>query len=68
MVWLLVIVLAAFFTILFIGMRRVLRAFAGPPLVRVCGVMLFVSSVFVALTAVGGGITLAAGVDKFPAE
>jgi len=67
-VWLLVIVLFAYSAILFIWMRRVLLVFAGTPLLRICGVMLFVSSVFVALTAVFGGITVAAGVDKFPAE
>jgi len=67
-VWLLVLFLIAFLAILFLGMRRILLAFAGTPLLRICGVMLFVSSVFVALTAVLGGIALAAGVDKFPAE
>jgi hypothetical protein len=29
--------------------------------------MLFVASVFVALTAIGGGVTLVIGMDKFPA-
>jgi hypothetical protein len=68
MVWLLVIVLSAFFAILFKWMRRVLLVFAGTPLLRICGVTIFVASVFVALTAVFGGITLATGVDKFPAD
>jgi hypothetical protein len=68
MVWLLVIVLSAFLAILFKWTRRALLVFAGTPLLRICGVTLFVASVFVALTAVGGGITLASGVDKFPAD
>jgi len=68
MVWLLVIVLSAFLAILFKWMRRVLRVFAGTPLLRICGVALFVASVFVALTGVFGGITVATGVDKFPAD
>ena len=67
MVWLLVIVLSAFLAILFKWMRRALLVFAGTPLLRICGVTLFVASVFVALTAVFGGITVATGVDKFPA-
>ncbi len=66
--WLFLIILGMFLAISFGWMRRVLRVFAGTPVVRVCGVTLFVSSVFVALTAVIGGITLAMGVDKFPAE
>lgn len=68
MTWLLILVLIAFVAISVIGMRRVLLVFAGTPLLRICGVTLFVASVFVALTAVGGGIMLAIGVDKFPAE
>jgi hypothetical protein len=68
MVWLLVIVLSAFLAILFKWMRRVLRVFAGTPLLRICGVTLFVASVFVALTAVFGGITVATGIDRFPAD
>lgn len=68
MAWFLAIVLFAFLAILLIWTRKVLLVFAGPQLVRICGVMLFVSSVFVAMTAVFGGITVAAGVDKFPAE
>jgi hypothetical protein len=68
MVWLLIIVLSAYLAILFKWMRRVWLVFAGTRLLRICGVTLFVASVFVALTAVGGGITLAAGVDKFPAD
>jgi hypothetical protein len=67
MVWLLVIVLSAFLAILAKWMGRVWLVFAGTPLLRICGVTLFVASVFVAMTAVGGGITVATGVDKFPA-
>jgi hypothetical protein len=67
MVWFLAIVLCAFLAILIKWTRRVLFVFAGTPLLRICGVALFVASVFVAMTAVGGGITLAMGVDKFPA-
>lgn len=44
------------------------EVFAGTPLLQFCGVLILVSSVFVGLTAVGGGITLALGVDKFPAQ
>ena len=68
MVWLLVIFLIAFLAILFKWTRRAWLVFAGTPLLRICGVTIFVASVFVAMTAVGGGITLATGVDKFPAE
>ena len=68
MVWLLVLVLSAFLAILFKWIPRALRVFARSPLLRISGVTLFVASVFVALTAVGGGITVAAGVDKFPAD
>jgi hypothetical protein len=66
--WLFLIILGVFLVISFGWMRRVLHVFAGTLLVRICGVTLFVASVFVALTAVFGGITLAMGVDKFPAE
>jgi hypothetical protein len=66
--WLFLIILGVFLVISFGWMRRVLQVFAGTPVVRMCGVTLFVASVFVALTAVFGGITLAMGVDKFPAE
>jgi hypothetical protein len=65
--WLLVIELGAFLAILFIWMRRVLLVFGGTQLFRICGATLFVASVFVASTAVFGGITVATGVDKFPA-
>ena len=68
MVWVLDLVLIAFFAILLIWTRRALRVFAGTPLLRICGVALFVASVFVALTAVLGGIAVATGVDKFPAS
>jgi hypothetical protein len=66
--WVMVVVLGAFFAILFKWTRRALLVFAGTPLLRVCGVALFVASVFVALTAVIGGIAVAAGADKFPAD
>jgi len=68
MSWLLVMVLVAFLAILFKWIPRARLVFAGTPLLRICGVTLFVASVFVALTAVLGGITLAAGIDKFPAD
>jgi len=68
MAWLFVIVLGVFLAISVRWMRRVLLVFAGTPLFRICGVTLFVASVFVALTAVFGGITAATGVDKFPAD
>jgi hypothetical protein len=67
MTWLLIVVLIAFLAISVYGMRRASRVFSGTPLLRICGATLFVASVFVALTAVGGGITLAIGLDKFPA-
>jgi len=63
MVWLLILVLIAFLAVVVTGLRRVWRVFAGTPLLRICGVTLFVASVFVALTAVGGGITVATGID-----
>lgn len=66
MTWLLIAVLIAFLAISVYGMRRASRVFSGTPLLRICGAMLFVASVFVALTAIGGGITLAIGMDKFP--
>ena len=67
MLWLLVIVVGAFLAILFKWTHRAWFVFAGTPLRRVCGATLFVASVFVALTAVLGGIAVAAGIDKFPA-
>ena len=67
MAWLSVMVLVAFLAILVPGMRRAWLVFAGTPLLRICGAALFVADLFVALTAVFGGITLAMGVDKFPA-
>jgi hypothetical protein len=63
---LLVVVLIAFFAISVIGIRRTSRVFAGTPVRRVCGATLFVASVFVTMTAIGGGITLVIGMDKFP--
>lgn len=68
MTWLSVLVLVAFMVISVTWMRRVTAAFAGTLLIRVCGAILFVDSVFVALTATLGGITLALGIDKFPAQ
>jgi len=60
------VVLAAFLAIVFMMIPRVLVVFSGSRLLRIAGATLFVADVFVALTAVIGGITLAAGVDKFP--
>jgi len=68
MIWTLVAFLSIFLAILIKWIPRAWVVFAGTPLLRMCGVTLFVASVFVALTAAGGGITLAAGVDKFPAD
>ena len=62
------LVLIAIIAVSVVWMRRVLFIFAGTPLLRICGAILFVASVFVAFTAIGGGITLAIGFDKFPAE
>lgn len=67
MTWLLIAFLIAFLAISVYGARSATRIFSGPLLLRTCGVMLFVASVFVALTAIGGGITLAIGLDEFPA-
>jgi hypothetical protein len=61
MTWLFILVLIVFVAISIGGMRRVMAVFAGTPLFRVCGAMLFVANVFVALTAVLGGITLSLG-------
>lgn len=68
MAWLLLMVLIGFLAILFLWVRKVLLVFSGSRLRRLCGAMLFVANVFVALTAVLGGITVATGVDKFPAD
>ncbi len=68
MTWLFILVLIVFVAISIGGMCRVMAVFAGTPLFRLCGAVLFVANVFVALTAVLGGITLALGVDKFPAQ
>jgi len=68
MVWLLVVVLVAFLAILFKWTKRAYLLFAATSLLGICGVTLFVVSVFVALTAVGGGITVATGVDWFPPD
>jgi len=65
--WLLLIVLIVFLAIALIGVRRVLLVFSGSRLLRISGGTLFVANAFVALTAVPGGITVATGVDKFPA-
>jgi hypothetical protein len=61
------VVLIAFLAISVYGARRTSRVFFGTPQRRICGATLFVASIFVALTAIGGGITLAIGMDKFPA-
>jgi len=68
MTWAFIAVFMALLVAVIKWMRRVLLVFAGTLLFRICGVMLFVASLFVALTAVFGGITLATGVDKFPAD
>jgi len=68
MAWLTLIVLIAFLAIVFMMVPRALAVFAGSRLLKVSGATLFVADVFVALTAVLGGITVAAGVDKFPAS
>ena len=64
---LLILVLIAFLAISIYGAGRASRVFSGTPLRRICGATLFIASIFVALTAIGGGITLAIGMDKFPA-
>lgn len=66
MVWLLVLVLLMFGAVVVTGMRRVLLVFSGSTPLRMSGAALFVASLFVGLTAVFGGVTLVAGVDKFP--
>lgn len=60
------IVFIAFLAIVFIMVPRVLRVFSGNRWIRIASATVFVADVFVALTAVFGGITVAAGVDKFP--
>jgi hypothetical protein len=65
---LLLTVLIVFLAIVFIGVRRVLLIFSGSRLLRISGGTLFVANAFVALTALPGGITVATGVDKFPAD
>ena len=64
---LLIVVLIAFLAISVYGAGRASRVFSGTALRRTCAATLFVASIFVALTAIGGGITLAIGMDKFPA-
>jgi hypothetical protein len=61
-------VFIAFLAIVFIWIRKVVRVFSGSRLVRISGATLFVANVFVALTAVFGGVTVATGVDEFPAD
>jgi hypothetical protein len=68
MVWLTLLVLVAFLAISVLGMRRASLVFAGTPLLRICGAILFVANLFIALTAIFGGIALAMGIDKFPAD
>jgi hypothetical protein len=62
------LVLIAFVAISTLWMRRASRVIGGTPLLRICGATVFAASVFVALTAVFGGITLAIGIDKFPVD
>jgi len=66
--WLSILVSLAILAVSAVWMPRILAVFAGTPLLRICGAILFVASVFVAFTAIAGGLTLATGVDKFPAE
>jgi uncharacterized membrane protein (UPF0136 family) len=66
--WLFLLILLVFVAISVKRLSRVWLVFGGTPLLRICGVILFVASVFVALTAVFGGFTLALGFDKFPAD
>ena len=66
MTWFALIVFVAFLAIVFTMVPRVLRIFSGNRWIRIAGATVFVADVFVALTAVFGGITVAAGVDKFP--
>jgi hypothetical protein len=68
MAWFTLIVFVAFLAIVFASVQKVLLVFSGGRLLRVSGATLFVADVFVGLTAVFGGITVATGVDKFPAE
>jgi hypothetical protein len=68
MAWLTLIVFIAFLAIVFMMVPRVLAVFSGSRLLRISGATLFVADAFVALTAVFGGITVAAGMDKFPAS
>ena len=68
MTWLLMVILIAFTAISVRCTRPVSRVFSGTLLHRLCGVTIFVASVFVALTAVFGGITVATGADKFPTQ
>ena len=66
--WLFLLILVVFVAICAKRLSRVWLVFAGSSLLRICGVMLFVASVFVALTAAFGGIALVLGFDKFPAD
>lgn len=66
MTWLLVLVLVVFLAVVFIWVGRALLVFSGSRLRRISGLILFVANTFVVLTAVVGGITVAAGVDRFP--
>jgi len=67
MVWLLIVVLAAFVALVIGSRRRLWRVFGATPVLRICAMALFSASMFVALTAILGGITVAIGIDKFPA-
>lgn len=67
MAWLTLIFFIAFLAIVFMMLPRVLAVFSGSRLLRISGATLFVADLFVALTAVFGGITVATGVDKLPA-
>jgi hypothetical protein len=66
MTWFALIVLVAFLAIVLMMVPRVLRVFRGNRWIRIAGAAVLVADAFVALTALFGGITVAAGVDKFP--
>jgi len=66
MTWFALLVFIAFLAIVFMMVPRLLRVFSGNRWIRIASATVFVANLFVALTAVLGGITVAAGVDKFP--
>ena len=68
MVLLLVAFLFAMLAVIVRSAPAVWRISGGGRLLQICGITRFIACVFVAFTAVGGGITLLVGMDKFPAE